>query len=91
MKYVDEVLSVSPTFGPAMNVKYVQLLATGVDEGIEKYNDLLNTNKNFNFVRADLFQLYIKSGNREAALEQFSEIVGEPKTKTCDERINTLV
>ena len=80
LKYVDEALAVSPTFGPAMNVKYVQLLATGVDEGIEKYNDLLNTNKNFNFVRADLFQLYIKSGNREAALDQFSEIVGDPKT-----------
>ncbi|MBT4901911.1 MAG: hypothetical protein HON54_08395, partial [Verrucomicrobia bacterium] len=82
LKYVDEVLDVSPTFGPAMGVKYVQLLAAGVDGGIKKYKDLLSTNKNINFARADLFQLYLKSGNREAALEQFSEIVGDPKTTT---------
>ena len=80
MKYVDEVLAVSPTFGPAMGVKYVQLLAVGVDGGIKKYNELLSANKINNFGRTDLFQLYLKSGNREAALEQFSEIVGEPKT-----------
>ena len=80
MKYVDEVLAVSPTFGPAMGVKYVQLLAVGVDGGIKKYNELLSANKINNFGRTGLFQLYLKSGNREAALEQFSEIVGEPKT-----------
>ena len=80
MKYVDEVLAVSPTFGPAMGVKYVQLLSVGVDGGIKKYNELLSANKINNFGRTGLFQLYLKSGNREAALEQFSEIVGEPKT-----------
>ncbi len=80
LKYVDKVLAKSPTFGPAMGVKYVQLLAAGVDGGIEKYNELLSANENINYGRADLFQLYLKSGNREAALEQFSEIVGNPKT-----------
>ena len=81
LKYIDEVLAISPTFGPAMGVKYVQLLADGVEGGIEKFKERLSSADNDGSSgRASLFQLYIKSGNRGAALEQFSEIVGDPTT-----------
>ena len=81
LNYADQVLAVSPTFRPAFNVKYTSLLADGIEGGIEKFNELLNSSSNNAFSdRGNLFQLYLLNGDKEAALNQFLEIVGNPRT-----------
>ena len=82
LKYAEEALQISPTFGFALNLKYVWLLATGVDGGIEKYEEVLNSSEHNIRFRGSLFQLYLMKGDREAALELFAEIVGDPRTTT---------
>ena len=87
LKYANEALALSSTFRPALDVKYTQLLAAGIDSGIKKYQELLTASKTVLGDRFSLLKLYLLKGDREAALEQFAEIVGDPKTtqENCGE------
>ena len=78
--YADEALNISPTFGMALNMKYVQLLADGLDGEIEIFRERLSADKEGNEGRGSLFRLYLMKGDRDAAFEQFTEIVGNPRT-----------
>ena len=80
LMYADGALNISPTFSLALNMKYVQLLADGVDGGIEIFRERLSADKEGNEGRESLFQLYLMKGDRAAAFEQFTEIVGNPRT-----------
>ena len=82
LKYAEEALQISPTFGFALNLKYVRLLTVGVDGGIEKYEKVSSSSEDNRRFRGSLFQLYLMKGDREAALELFAEIVGDPRTTT---------
>ena len=80
LMYADEALNISPTFSMALNMKYVQLLADGVDGGVEIFKEQLSADEDGVAGRGSLFQLYLMKGDREAAFELFSEIVGDPRT-----------
>jgi TolB-like protein/lipopolysaccharide biosynthesis regulator YciM len=78
--YADKALSIEPDFRRVLRLKYVNLLSEETSKGIEKFNILLNTNENMIEDRLALFDLYIKDQSKLAALEQFSQIVGDMKT-----------
>jgi TolB-like protein/lipopolysaccharide biosynthesis regulator YciM len=80
LKYADEALAISPYFQTALSVKYIALQAAGIEGGIDKYKELLKTENNENWVKSGLFKLYMMKGDKEAALDQFSEIVADPRT-----------
>ena len=78
--YAEKALSIEPNFRRVLRLKYVHLIQGGISKGIEKFNVLLNENKNTIEDRLALFDLYLKDENQIAALEQLALITGDIKT-----------
>jgi len=68
----------------ALRVKYMDLQVDGIDGAIAKYKNLQETHSND--FRSELFKLYLLKGDKESALEEFTEIVAEA---TVSQNINT--
>ena len=80
--YVNKALEISPLFGGALTTKYIQLDSEEIDEGIVKFQEALKINKDPINPRVGLLRLYLKKGDQQAALNEFSEVVGYPKVTT---------
>ena len=80
--FANKALEMSPLFSGPLTTKYIQLNSGKIDEGIEKFRESLKANSNPINPRMGLFKLYLKKGAREAALNEFAEIVGYPKVTT---------
>ncbi len=82
LKYANECLALSPVFGGALTTKYIRLKTEDIGEGIGKFKESLNNNKNPLTPRMGLFKLYLKKGDKQAALNEFAEVIGYPKVMT---------
>jgi len=80
--FANKALEMSPLFSGPLTTKYIKLNSGKIDEGIEKFRESLKANSNPINPRMGLFKLYLKKGAREAALNEFAEIVGYPKVTT---------
>jgi TolB-like protein/Tfp pilus assembly protein PilF len=84
LKYANEALEMSQNNQFALRVKYMDLQVDGIDGAIAKYKNLQETQSND--FRSELFKLYLLKGDKESALEEFTEIVAEA---TVSQNINT--
>jgi len=80
--FANKALEMSPLFSGALTTKYIKLNSGGIDEGIKIFRESLKVNSNPINPRMGLFKLYLKKGAREAAFDEFAEIVGYPKVTT---------
>ena len=80
--YANKALEISPVFGGALTTKYIQLDSEEIDDGIVKFQEALKTNKDPINPRVGLLRLYLKKGDQQAALNEFSEVVGYPRVTT---------
>ena len=80
--FANKALEMSPLFSGALTTKYIKLNSGKIDEGIKIFRESLKANSNPINPRVGLFKLYLKKGAREAAFDQFAEIVGYPKVTT---------
>ena len=77
--FANKALEMSPLFSGALTTKYIKLNSGEIDEGIKIFRESLKANSNPINPRMGLFKLYLKKGAREAAFDEFAEIVGYPK------------
>ena len=80
--FANKALEMSPLFSGALTTKYIKLNSGKIDEGIKIFRESLKVNSNPINPRMGLFKLYLKKGAREAAFDEFAEIVGYPKVTT---------
>ena len=80
--FANKALEMSPLFSGALTTKYIKLNSGEIDEGIKIFRESLKANSNPINPRMGLFKLYLKKGAREAAFDEFAEIVGYPKVTT---------
>ena len=73
LKYANEALEISPYHKSVLRVKYIDLQVDGINGAIKKYKDLQKIKSND--FRSELFKLYLLRGDRDLALEEFTEIV----------------
>ena len=80
--FANKALEMSPLFDGPLTTKYIKLNSEEIDEGIAKFRKSLKANSNPINPRMGLFKLYLKQGDREAAFDEFAEIIGYPKVST---------
>ena len=80
--FANKALEMSPLFTGPLTTKYIKLNSDNIDEGIGKFRESLKVNSNPINPRTGLFKLYLKQGDREAAFDEFAEIIGYPKVST---------